>query len=98
VQEKGAGEGEIEANEQAEVPKRSPCRRFTMAGLTELEKILTAQDYEYRYLSAKATGTCILCGRRALLFESASSQLEYRVSGLCQQCQDRHLSGAAVVP
>lgn len=69
-----------------------------MAGLAELRKIRTRQDYRYRYHSAKATGTCILCGQRALLFRSASSQLEYRVSRLCQECQDKHLSGAAVVP
>jgi hypothetical protein len=69
-----------------------------MADFEQLQKILTGQDYQYRYHAAKAIGACILCGQRAQLFRSASSQLEYRVSGLCQECQDKHLSGAAVVP
>jgi hypothetical protein len=69
-----------------------------MADLEQLQKILTGQDYRYRYQAAKAIGACILCGQRALLFRSASSQLEYSVSGLCQECQDRLFEGAAVVP
>jgi len=69
-----------------------------MAGIEELQKILTGQDYRYRYHAAKAMGTCILCGQRALLFRSASSQLEYRVSELCQECQDNHFNGGRVAP
>jgi len=69
-----------------------------MAGIGELHKILTGQDYPYRYHAAKAMGTCILCGEKASLFRSASSQLEYRVSGLCQECQDEHFKGDRVAP
>jgi hypothetical protein len=69
-----------------------------MPGFEGLQKLITEQDYQYRYHLAKAKGTCILCGERAVLFRSASSQLEYSVSGLCQECQDRLFEGAAVVP
>jgi len=69
-----------------------------MAGIGELQKILTGQDYQYKYHAAKATGTCILYGEKASLFRSASSQLEYRVSGLCQGCQDKHFNGGRVAP
>jgi hypothetical protein len=69
-----------------------------MAGFGELQKILAQQDYPELYHAAKAKGTCILCGDRALIFRDPSSQLEYRVSGLCQKCQDKHFSGGTAVP
>ncbi len=69
-----------------------------MPGFEGLQKMITELDYQYRYHSAKAKGTCILCGKRAVLFKSASSQMEYRVSGLCQECQDKHFCGGDVVP
>jgi hypothetical protein len=65
-----------------------------MAGFRQLQKMVTGEDYPTRYHTAKATQTCILCGERALLFRSASSELEYRVSGLCQECQDKHFASA----
>jgi hypothetical protein len=69
-----------------------------MAELAELYEIFTEQDYRYLYQRAKATATCILCGARALLFRGVSSQLEYRVSALCQECQEKHLNGHRFVP
>jgi len=69
-----------------------------MPGFEGLQKMITEQDYQYRYHSAKAKGTCILCGQRTLLFRNASSQVEYRVSGLRQECQDKHFNGGRVVP
>jgi len=98
VQKEGRGEGKVEENMQSKVLRRTLGRRFTMADFVQLQKMLTEPDYRHRYHSAKATETCILCSERAVLFRSASSQLEYSVSGLCQECQDRLFEGAAVVP
>jgi hypothetical protein len=69
-----------------------------MTGIAALQKVLADQDYRYRYHNAKATGTCILCGENAMLFTSASSQMEYRVSAICQDCQDKHFKTSAVFP
>jgi hypothetical protein len=83
---------------QPKVQRRIIGRRFKMADVIQLQKMLTEPDYRHRYHLAKATKTCILCSERAVVFRSASSQLEYRISALCQECQDRLFEGVAVFP
>jgi hypothetical protein len=34
-------------------------------------------------------GTCATCGGPAITFKNESSEKEYTVSGMCQQCQDK---------
>ncbi len=34
------------------------------------------------------TSTCVTCGGEAKDFKSATSEKEYTISGMCQNCQD----------
>lgn len=38
---------------------------------------------------ALGEGVCVCCGQPARGFRDALSEQEYRISGLCQQCQDK---------
>jgi hypothetical protein len=64
-----------------------------MAELLELLEIVSMPSYEANYLKSKATSTCIRCGRPANRFRDASARLEYKVSALCQKCQDECYTG-----
>jgi hypothetical protein len=59
-----------------------------MAELLELLEVLSTPSYKANYLKSKATSTCIRCGRLANKFRDSSARLEYKVSALCQKCQD----------
>jgi hypothetical protein len=61
-----------------------------MSDHEEILRIFSAEDYKAKYLHAKASGTCISCGSRIDNFlQNPYSNLEYRISALCQDCQDR---------
>jgi hypothetical protein len=60
-----------------------------MSGYTELVMMFTSADYKSRYAQAKASGTCIRCGEKAVEFNYAHTRLEYSVSALCEECQGR---------
>ena len=60
--------------------------------MQELIHILTDSRYPSKYACAKATGTCIRCGKPAKLFSDASARLEYSVSALCQCCQNGYFN------
>jgi uncharacterized CHY-type Zn-finger protein len=64
-----------------------------MKKITELRQKLDNGDYEKNYTGAKATGSCIICGRPAKKFRDAAAKLEYSISALCQNCQDEYLNG-----
>ncbi len=34
------------------------------------------------------TGTCVICSGEATTFRDATSEKEYSISGMCQDCQD----------
>lgn len=55
----------------------------------ELFVLSARTDYMAKYIKAKATKTCIRCGKSANDFRDPCFQIEYRVSALCQECQDR---------
>jgi hypothetical protein len=59
----------------------------------ELIKTFSEDSYRSDYTTAKAKGTCILCGRLAKEFRNPSARLEYHVSALCQDCQDSYFMG-----
>ena len=50
--------------------------------------IFSSPTYKANYAKAKATNTCIRCGKPAKVFREASARIEYKVSALCQRCQD----------
>ena len=59
-----------------------------MLNLRDFTEMFLSPEYHRNYVNAKASGTCIRCGRPAEVFKNASSSLEYHVSALCQNCQD----------
>ena len=61
--------------------------------IIKLWQKLTKGDYEKNYTGAKATSSCIVCGRPAKKFRDAAARLEYAISALCQNCQDEYLNG-----
>jgi hypothetical protein len=71
-----------------------PLRRKgnSMSAIKILTEIVCSPQYSAKYINAKAFGTCIKCGRPAKVFRDAPSTLEYRVSALCQTCQDELFS------
>jgi hypothetical protein len=54
----------------------------------ELGELLSCSDYRQKYAKAKSTSTCINCEKPAKDFRDVSSELEYKISALCQSCQD----------
>jgi hypothetical protein len=55
-----------------------------------LMDIFNRGDYKSLYFKAKRTRTCLVCGRQAHAFRCESSRLEYDVSALCEQCQEKY--------
>jgi len=59
-----------------------------MENALDLMELFSASNYSANYMHAKATKTCIRCQKSAGTFRNAAARAEYRVSALCQQCQD----------
>ena len=57
----------------------------------DLRELLSCSDYNKKYARAKATSACINCEKPAKDFRDVSSELEYKISALCQSCQDKLL-------
>jgi len=66
-----------------------------MGDLQHLFEIFTKPDYDSRYLIAKRTGTCLVCRREVFAFTTVSARLEYAVSALCEECQEKYLGARA---
>lgn len=60
-----------------------------MVKYEKLIDLFSDAKYEANHLSARSTNTCILCGKPAKSFRDSSARLEYNISALCQDCQDR---------
>ena len=58
-----------------------------------LLEIFSSADYVKNYTQAKATKTCLRCGNPAKEFKDISTEFEYRISALCQTCQDKLFHG-----
>jgi hypothetical protein len=67
-----------------------------MINAMELLKTFSDPNYKCKYGYAKATGTCVKCGKSAKLFKNSSARLEYAVSALCQNCQEKYLDKDAL--
>ena len=67
-----------------------------MRTIDNLFQILSSATYKESYAQAKAANTCLRCGRPAKGFTDFSSELEYRISALCQSCQNECFSRSAV--
>ncbi len=61
-----------------------------MSRLAQLMETFEDTDYVYHYRSAKSSHACVACGMQAGAFIYECAELEFEVSGLCQQCQDEY--------
>ncbi len=57
-----------------------------------IEAIL--EEFSKHFSTPRSTAfmqrTCVICGGGATLFNDAISEREYKISGMCQKCQDEH--------
>jgi hypothetical protein len=56
--------------------------------IQELIAVLSDHDIQNRFLTAKSTGTCKICGGPANEFRSLLAKMEYGISGICEKCQE----------
>jgi hypothetical protein len=56
--------------------------------IRELIQVLAEEDIIARTETARAHHACKLCGKPAVLFNDPLAELEYRISSICQSCQD----------
>ena len=65
-----------------------------MTKLQEMLEVLSAPNYRAMYLKARATSTCMRCGRLVKAVEGRWEDLEYKCSALCRNCRDYYISNA----
>ena len=63
-----------------------------MNRIEELITVLDRQGVKDRGLTAKALGICKICEKPVDEFRTAQAKLEYKLSMICQSCQDYYLS------
>jgi hypothetical protein len=63
-----------------------------MENLQELIGVLAQPEVVARTASARAHRLCKICGNQATAFRTPRAELEYSISTICQNCQDRFLS------
>lgn len=59
-----------------------------MDRIQELINVLSDNEVVLRSYTAKSNQLCKICGKHAGSFRSPFSELEYRISAICQACQD----------
>jgi hypothetical protein len=64
-----------------EVGKKTPAIEVMLEGVGQLA-------YGTSRAAAKVAGTCVCCKKPAGEFRDELSAREFRISGLCQVCQD----------
>lgn len=62
-----------------------------MNRVQELINVLGEDNVRVRAAIAKAHRTCKICGKPAVFFRTSRAELEYRLSLMCQSCQDYYL-------
>lgn len=69
-----------------------------MSRIQELIGALSEKEVVLRGPVAKANGTCKICGKPAKFFRTSFSALEYRISAICQACQDYYFGDGESTP
>jgi hypothetical protein len=59
-----------------------------MSRIQELIGVLGDDAVVARSFNAKRDQTCKICGQSADCFRTPFSELEYKISSICQACQD----------
>ena len=67
-------------------------KEYDMQSLNELIRALSEPDVSMRDSYARSTNTCKICGKSARRFRDSISEFEYKVSAICQRCQDKFFS------
>ena len=62
-----------------------------MTKVEELIYILSKDDHSKSFIKAKARKVCIICGQKALNFNTIMARFEYNNSAICQMCQMEYL-------
>jgi phosphoribosyl-dephospho-CoA transferase len=65
-------------------------KEHDMQPLNELIRALSEPEVSLRDTFARSARICKICGKSARRFRDSISEFEYRVSAICQQCQDRY--------
>lgn len=63
----------------------------SMTKVDELIHILSKDDHAKSFTKAKSKRVCIICGQKALNFNTVMAQFEYNNSAICQICQTEYL-------
>lgn len=69
-----------------------------MERLEELIRLLSDPATVSRYAQAKASKTCKCCGQPATCFRNRVAEIEYRISAICQNCQDTYFNPCKGLP
>lgn len=56
--------------------------------IQDLLDVVALQAFGRKRSETMGSEKCVMCGEDAKEFNDALSQKEYRISGLCQKCQD----------
>ena len=59
--------------------------------LKKLINILSDKEILARTEAARANHRCKICGNQASSFSTTQAELEYRLSSICQACQDYYI-------
>jgi len=59
-----------------------------MIWLQQLIDVLSKQDVQNRAFGAKDSNTCKICGGPAITFKSRFTEMEYKISAICEKCQE----------
>lgn len=63
-----------------------------MNRLMELIDVLSDKSVQARRNLAKRSHVCKICQKPAVKFESATAELQYEISGICEDCQDYYFT------
>ena len=91
--------GKMEVGMHSENKTGSTCleifgmdKEYDMQSLNDLIRALSEPEVSIRDTYARSTHTCKLCRRSARRFRDRVSEFEYKVSAICQRCQDKYFS------
>lgn len=65
-------------------------KEHDMPSLNALIRALSEPEVSQRDSFARSTHTCKICGKSARRFRDSISAFEYKVSAICQKCQDKY--------
>ena len=83
---------EIQFTMADDFSEKSKCNDDRSPRLQELIDLLADSAVQRRGVCARASNICKICGNQAIAFHSELTRFEYRISGICQGCQDHYFA------